>query len=101
MNCGQRKSYSAMQAGHFLPAGRYSAVRYTELNINGECAGCNSFDKRKLSYEANLKKRYGFEPVEGLKIHAELTPVHQWKAFEIEELLETYKQKFSKLQDTP
>lgn len=97
INCGILYAYKEIQAGHFLPAGRYSILRFDEHNINGECQGCNYGDKFKLRYEANLKRKIGSEAVEGMKLHAELNPIRQWKRNEILDLTETYREKLELL----
>ena len=97
INCGGRFLYKEIQAGHFLPAGKYSSLRYNELNIWGECQGCNGYDKFKLRYESNLKKKLGDAAVEGMKLHAELNPVKQWKSNEIRDLIAEYSMKLDLL----
>lgn len=56
ISCGQ---YRELQAGHFIKR-EILATRWHPLNVHGECAGCNGFDKDHLiGYTLALAKGYG------------------------------------------
>ncbi len=60
ISCSQVKSIDQMNAGHFFAVKGYDGLRYDELNVNGECAGCNCFNESHLiGYAINLKKKIG------------------------------------------
>ena len=69
INCGDTvKSWRDLQAGHFINAARCGFDLLFDLkNVNGECGGCNGFDKQKLGYEKNLDQRYGIGTAQALK----------------------------------
>ena len=39
ISCGQ---YTTLQAGHFYSGGHYSALRFDEDNVHGQCLRCNT-----------------------------------------------------------
>lgn len=47
ISCQQTKDVSFMHAGHFY-ASTFTAVRWDERNVNGQCAGCNVFKHGNL-----------------------------------------------------
>ena len=69
ITCNQPKEYEELQAGHFAPAGNCGfALLFDELNVNGECAYDNAFNKGHLiQYKTNLIKRYGAKRVTDLE----------------------------------
>lgn len=75
-----------MNAGHYVPQGSSSFLRFHEWNINGECAGCNCFDKFHLvGYRKNLIAKIGLENVEWLE---ENRRNHKrWTRSELEEII--------------
>ena len=87
ISCGK---VTTLQAGHYWPVGGYDGLRFDELNINGECAYCNAWDKAHLiGYRKNLIKRIGLESVEALDAKAEDYRRNGYK-FTRSELLEIY-----------
>lgn len=69
VNCSKpADSWRYFQAGHFIGAKKCGFGLLFDLrNINGECGGCNAFDKQKLNYERNLDIRYGEGTAQQLK----------------------------------
>ena len=60
ISCGQTKDTSQMDAGHYVPVKRSSALRFDEYNVNGECKACNGFDEFHLiGYRRNLVDKIG------------------------------------------
>ena len=87
ISCGK---VTTLQAGHYWPVGGYDGLRFNELNINGECAYCNAWDKAHLiGYRKNLIKKIGLESVEALDARAEDYRRNGYK-FTRSELLEIY-----------
>ena len=87
ISCGK---VATLQAGHYWPVGGYDGLRFDELNINGECAYCNAWDKAHLiGYRKNLIKKIGLESVEALDARAEDYRRNGYK-FTRSELLEIY-----------
>lgn len=56
-----------MHAGHFY-ARTFTAVRWDERNVNGQCAGCNTFKHGNLlEYRKGMIAKYGQEVVDELE----------------------------------
>ncbi len=73
-----------MNAGHYVPQGSCSFLRFHEWNINGEAAKNNAFnDFHLIGYRKNLIEKIGLENVEWLEAN-----VHTKKKWTREELLE-------------
>ncbi len=88
INCDRAvESWQEFQGGHFISAERGGwLLLFDERNINGECPGCNKYDKQKLGYEQNLDARYGVGTVAGLKKifwdSKKETPAKEWSQLE-------------------
>lgn len=68
ISCGETKSISQMNAGHFY-ASTFSAVRFDEDNVNGQCIACNNFKHGNLlGYRDGLLKKIGQERLTRLEI---------------------------------
>ena len=83
-------------AGHYFATSGYSGLRFEELNVNGECAGCNRFnDSHLIGYGINLKKRIGEDDYNHLLFKAEAYKRDgiKWNRNELEEQIEIYKKK--------
>ena len=60
VSCYQTKTKDQMHAGHFWAAGKYTAVRWDEMNVWGQCAHCNTFLHGNLyNYSKSLKLKLG------------------------------------------
>ena len=100
ISCGVKKNYENADAGHFISR-TDKALAYDERNIHFQCKRCNGYLKGNFaSYYNGLKVRYG----DGfanllLDIHSKST-VNQWKHYELEALIETYKRKLTLLSTT-
>lgn len=47
-------------AGHYFSAGQYSALRFDETNVHGQCVGCNTYKHGNLiEYGLGIVQRYG------------------------------------------
>lgn len=70
ISCGQYKTYSELQAGHFAAAGGSDIeLCFDEKNVNGECSTCNAdFDGWHLvPMKTNLIAKYGMNAVEQIE----------------------------------
>jgi len=48
------------QAGHFYSGGHYSALRFNQNNVHGQCTRCNLYLSGNLNeYRKNIVKRIG------------------------------------------
>jgi hypothetical protein len=78
------------QAGHYLNT-KYSAFRFNETNVNGQCIRCNMYEHGNLiAYRQGLVRRYGELKVtilEGFMARG----VHKWSRLELEAIIQKYK----------
>lgn len=80
------------QAGHYFSQGHHSALRFSEMNTNGQCIKCNMYLSGNLiKYRQGLVKRYGAEKVEQLELNADLRKAWKWSRIELEQLIAKYK----------
>ena len=90
--CGNTKDWKEQQAGHFIPKGSYSDTEFDEINVNCQCASCNTFKHGNLTeYTLRLIDKYGREVVDDLQRRKYKTK--KWKVEELEALIEIYKEK--------
>jgi len=88
--CSQTLPIEKMNAGHYVPVGSSSALRFDEYNINGECQYDNCFNKFHLvNYRKNLIEKIGLEKVE--KLDQRSREVKKWSREELLEIIEKYK----------
>lgn len=80
-----------MQAGHYYPAGKYSGVRFDEVNVNAQCKWDNCVKEGAVEdYRAGLIERYGLEAVQQLDARAETTKLYKWGREELGEIILKY-----------
>lgn len=80
------------QAGHYFSQGHHSALRFDEINTNGQCIRCNMYLSGNLiKYRQGLVKRYGAKRVEQLEQNADLRKAWKWSRIELEQLINKYK----------
>lgn len=83
---------SVDHAGHYFPVGSHSKLRFDEMNVNGQCVGCNTYKHGNLiMYRMGIVKKYGKLMVELLEIEATDTRVKKWTRAELEEIIQKYK----------
>jgi hypothetical protein len=88
ISCGR----PVTEAGHYLNAGHFSALRFNEMNVNGQCTGCNCFRHGNLiEYRKGLVKKYGEGKVLMLENSVAIRSVKKFSRFELEEIIKTYK----------
>lgn len=96
ISCLKTKLADDIQAGHFVAQKSSSNLRYREKNINGQCEGCNCFQKGNLiPYTINIDKKYHSGTAEQLQ--AERRKEKIWKRWELEEIKTKYDEKYQKL----
>lgn len=95
ISCG---SFNELQAGHYFSAGHYSWLRFDEINVNHQCKRCNYFlSGNQAQYRIGLLKKYGQKTVEQLEVKAQIRKVSRWSRFELEALIDFYKNKSKEL----
>ena len=93
--CGQIKPFEQMDCGHFV--GRtHMATRFDEENCHGECRACNRMSADHIIYyQRNLEAMIGRERVDLLLARGRQPK--KWSAYELELLIEHYKQQITLL----
>jgi hypothetical protein len=95
ISCGAAVS----EAGHYFSQGHHSALRFNEMNTNGQCTRCNRFLSGNLiHYRQGLVKRYGEEKVLLLESSAR-NNVKKWTRFELEALIQHYRNELKKIEN--
>lgn len=85
ISCGREVT----EAGHYLSQGHNSAMRFNEVNVNGQCTRCNCFMHGNLiHYRAGLIHKYGEEKV--LFLENQSRKVKKWSRVELEAIIQTY-----------
>ncbi len=92
ISCGNANPSIKYDAGHYVPAGSCTALRFNEYNVNLQCSQyCNVHRSgNRIPYRAGLIEKYGQEVVDFLDGDQPIVkPTAAWyKSIE-----ETYKQK--------
>lgn len=84
ISCGKEYDIKLCNAGHYVPQGANSYLRFNEDNTNAECVRCNLGDAFHLiGYRKNLILKIGIERVEFLEANR-----HSIKKWTVEELIE-------------
>lgn len=98
ISCGRYKPMSEIQAGHYFPAGHYTAIRFDYENINGQCIQCNYFKHgAQEGYREGLIKKIGIDRVRLLDIRANASRSHKWSRTELLFIIQEAKQKIKEL----
>src|SRR5581483_11304388 len=85
------------EAGHFFSQGHHSALRFNEMNTNGQCTRCNCFLHGNLIlYRFGMVKRYGEAKVLHLESSARRA-VKKWSRAELIALIDHYQKETQKL----
>lgn len=89
ISCGSAK---VEHAGHYFHAGHYSALRFSEMNCNGQCVQCNYHKHgNQIGYRRGLVERYGEGNVKLLENSVTIRTVKKWSRFELETIIKMYK----------
>lgn len=95
ISCG---SFNEIQAGHFYSVGHFSWLRFDEDNVHSQCMRCNYFlHGNLLPYRENLIKKIGVERFKLLEVKSSLRKINRYSRFELEVLIEYYKEKIKGL----
>lgn len=82
---------SVDHAGHYFAAGSYSAWRFSESNVHGQCVGCNCYKHGNLiHYRIGLVQRFGEESVKALESAVTGNRLKKWSRVELEEIIKKY-----------
>ena len=88
ISCGSQIT----EAGHYYSAGHHSALRFNEVNVNGQCTRCNCFMHGNLiNYRNGLLSRYSKQEIDLLDSVGTRNPLKKWSRFELEEIINHYK----------
>lgn len=83
-------------AGHYYSDGHYSALRYNETNVNGQCIKCNKFLSGNLiHYRNGLINKYGEAKV--LLLDSASRGSKRYTRVELEAIITFYKNETLKL----
>lgn len=87
-----------MNAGHLYPVGSNDVIRYDEDNCHGQCIACNLHKHgNQLEFYKRLIQKIGEERIERLEIRRH--NLSKMARFEIELLINEYKNKIQKLKN--
>lgn len=95
ISCG-KPWQSNFQAGHYVPKGRSSLLRFEPDNIHGQCPQCNMYESGNLiPYRQNLVAKIGLERVEQLEANRNMK---RWTVEELQAIKAEYKAKAKRLE---
>ena len=87
ISCGSQIT----EAGHYYSQGHHSALRFNEVNTNGQCTRCNRFLHGNLiNYRHGLVKRYSQQQIDLLDSVGTRSPVKKWTRWELEQICKKY-----------
>lgn len=96
ISCGFEGLGRQFHAGHFLPQGGNSLLRYDESNINSQCSICNNYKSGNLApYRINLIEKIGLDKVEEME---SMRTIKKWSEDELKEIIEYYKNKIKEME---
>lgn len=84
---------SNYHAGHFIPAGTCEALRFDEVNVNGECLQCNYFSgDHLLGYRYTIIKKWGEEQLKRIEMIEKISKrkSKKWSRIELVEIIMRY-----------
>ena len=87
-------------AGHFFPAGKFTALKFDYDNINGQCIQCNRFNEGNFElYSLSLPNRIGMEKYQELIKRAKTTvkTAKKWTRDELNKIKADAKAKIKKI----
>ena len=91
VTCGTKAHWQKLQAGHFMSRKHYS-TRWDERNVEVQCVACNVY---RYGEQYKFSKYLGQDLSDELLAKSrETVKIKDW---ELEEMIETYKQKVKKL----
>lgn len=97
VTCGKRGHYKEMDGGHFISR-KYVATKLLEENIHPQCKYCNLHLRGNLiRYTLYMQEMYGKDFINELERMK--NEGRKWMRYEVEELIEDYKNKIRGLED--
>ena len=88
ISCGA--SYKEdFDAGHFYPAGKFTALKFDLNNIHGQCIQCNRYKEGNFEmYSLSLPNRIGIQAYQNLVKRAETSIKHvkKWTRTELKQI---------------
>lgn len=89
--CGIVRHWKQVDNGHFIKR-QHNASRFSEVNCNAQCKGCNCFEQgANEKYAEFIKEKHGIDKYNLLL--ASKNKHHKFTQFEIDQIAEIYKQK--------
>ncbi len=80
------------QAGHYYSQGHHSALRFSEVNTNGQDSRCNLFLHGNLiNYRNGLMSRYSKQEIDLLDSVGTRNPLKKYARHELEFIINHYK----------
>lgn len=101
ISCGEPYR-SDFQAGHGFKSELFSTLRFDELNIHGQCVGCNIHkDGNESAYFSRLPDRIGLDDFNELVRLSKVDKLvdHKWDREELVEIRKHYKSKLKELKN--
>ena len=93
ISCDQHRT--SVHAGHYVSVGASSYLRYSELNVNKQCAACNvSLRGNIINYRKGLIKKIGLKEVDALENAPRLK---KWSVDELKDIKQRYAAKLREL----
>ena len=93
--CGKTKSWKEMQCGHYIHG---NWMDFILLNLHCQCAKCNKFLSGNLGvYAERMMSEYGEQALKELRDYSDQNKNKKYNIFELETLIETYKQKLQSI----
>ena len=87
ISCGSQVT----EAGHYYSQGHHSALRFNEVNVNGQCTRCNCFLHGNLiQYRNGLISRYSEVEIILLDSIGTRNPLRKYQRHELEFIIKHY-----------
>jgi hypothetical protein len=89
ISCFKTLPISQINAGHYVPVGKSSLLRFNPDNCHAECIRDNGFnDFHLIGYRKHLLLKIGEDKVKWLEDNQ--NKVYKWSRTELEEIIEHY-----------
>lgn len=95
ISCGDT-SPSIWHAGHYLKAEVYTGLIFDEMNVNKQCAKCNTYlNGNEAEYRKGLVKKYGEQKVKHLEDSADKLRMHRYSKEELRAIKQEYQKRLN------
>ena len=91
---------TSFDAGHFYPAGKFTALKFDLDNINGQCQQCNRYNEGEFEkYSLRLPNRIGKQNYDNLikRAKTSIKYAKKWTRTELKAIQKDVKQKIKDL----